>query len=43
VDEECTILKKYTPACIFCGGTNDMKLIKKKNICSDCLAELKKL
>lgn len=43
VDDECIILKKYTPACIFCGGTNDMKLIKKKNICSDCLAELKKL
>lgn len=43
VDDECIILKKYTPACIFCGGANDVKRIKNKNICADCVAELKKL
>ena len=43
VDEECIVLKKYTPACIFCGGTDDMKRIKNKNICANCVAELKKL
>jgi transcriptional pleiotropic regulator of transition state genes len=41
VDGECIILKKYQPACIFCGNAKDVVNIKGKNICSDCLAEIK--
>ena len=41
VDGECIILKKYQPACIFCGNAADVVNIKGKNICSECLAEIK--
>ena len=35
------ILKKYEPACIFCGNARDVVDYKGKNICSNCLKELK--
>ena len=43
VNDDGIILKKYTPACIFCGSAKDVKRIKEKNICADCIEELKKL
>lgn len=43
VNDDCIILKKYTPACIFCGSAKDVKRIKEKNICSECIEELKNL
>lgn len=36
------ILKKYEPACIFCGDAKDVINYKGKNICSVCMKELKK-
>ena len=36
------ILKKYLPACIFCGEANEVTVFKGKNICSKCLKQLKK-
>jgi transcriptional pleiotropic regulator of transition state genes len=41
VDGECIILKKYQPACIFCGNAKDVTNIKGKNICKSCLGEIK--
>lgn len=35
------MLKKYEPACIFCGQANEVKSFKGKNICSNCKKELK--
>ena len=35
------ILKKYEPACIFCGDAKDIINYKSKNICSSCMKELK--
>lgn len=43
VDGEMIILKKYAPACIFCGNAKDVTRLHDKNICSDCLSEIKKL
>lgn len=44
VDEEGYILlKKYQPACIFCGNAKDVVRIHDKNVCADCIEELKKL
>ena len=43
VDDEYIILKKYTPACIFCGSATDIKRIKDKNVCANCLQEMKEL
>ena len=41
VDGEQIILKKYEPACIFCGDARDVVNYKGKNICKNCLNELK--
>ncbi|QQY79875.1 AbrB family transcriptional regulator [Keratinibaculum paraultunense] len=41
VDGEHIILKKYAPACIFCGQAKDVVSFKGKNICPACLEELK--
>lgn len=43
VDEEYIILKKYTPACIFCGSANDVKRVKEKNVCANCLKEMREI
>jgi transcriptional pleiotropic regulator of transition state genes len=42
VDGATIILKKYEPACIFCGNAKDVTVYKGKNICPDCMRELKK-
>lgn len=42
VDGEQIILKKYAPACIFCGQAKDITIFKGKNICPECLSELNK-
>ncbi len=42
VDGESVILKKYEPSCIFCNEAKNVIDYKGKNICSDCMAELKK-
>ena len=40
VEGSTIILKKYEPACIFCGNAKDVTNFKGKNICRDCLAEM---
>ncbi len=35
------ILKKYEPACLFCGDAKDVINYKSKNICVNCMKELK--
>lgn len=42
IDGNTILLKKYEPACIFCGQAKDVEVYKGKNICQDCLKELKK-
>lgn len=42
VDESAIILRKYEPACIFCGNAKGVENIKGKNICAACIKELKK-
>lgn len=42
VDNEKIILKKYEPACIFCGNAEDVANYKGKNLCKACLTELTK-
>ena len=41
VDGDQVILKKYEPCCIFCGDARDVINYKSKNICKNCLCELK--
>lgn len=41
VDGGSIILKKYQPACIFCNDAKDVVVYKGKNVCTNCLKELK--
>lgn len=41
VEGENIILKKYEPACTFCGEARNVKNYKGKNICMGCLEGLK--
>lgn len=40
VDEDFIMLKKYEPACIFCGNAKDIRMIHGKNVCTNCISEL---
>ncbi len=42
VENDSIILKKYDPTCVFCGNTKDITTYKGKNVCPDCIEELKK-
>ena len=42
VDGSSIILKKYEPTCVFCGDAKNITVYKGKNICANCLKELKK-
>ncbi len=40
VDAEKIILKKYEPACVFCGNAENVEVFKGKNICRECAASM---
>jgi len=37
VDGDRIILRKYEPACVFCGSAADVTNFKGKNVCQGCL------
>lgn len=43
VDGDTIILKKYEPACIFCGNAKNVKDIHGKIICQDCISDIQTL
>ncbi|MEF9969312.1 MAG: AbrB/MazE/SpoVT family DNA-binding domain-containing protein [Ruthenibacterium sp.] len=36
VDNESIVLKKYQPACIFCGSADEVLQYQGRNICAQC-------
>lgn len=40
IEDNTIILKKYQPACMFCGNARDVTTYKGKNICPTCAAEI---
>ena len=40
VDNEKIILKKYEPACIFCGNAENIIIFGGKNICNECATSM---
>ena len=40
VEDDRIVLKKYHPACIFCGSSKDVADFKGKNVCPSCVKEL---
>jgi transcriptional pleiotropic regulator of transition state genes len=43
VDGEKIILKKYEPACIFCGNAEGVRSFRDRNVCKSCLDSMKKV
>ncbi len=43
VDADNIILRKYEPACIFCGNAEDVIDFGGKRVCKDCIAKLKNM
>ena len=41
VERDRVVLKKYEPACIFCGEVEDVVTYNGKKICTKCIEELK--
>ena len=42
VEQDTIILKKYKTTCVFCNGSENVVDFKGKNVCADCLTQLKK-
>ena len=43
VDGQYIMLKKYEPSCVFCGETEDIRMIHGKTVCRKCIDEMKEL
>jgi transcriptional pleiotropic regulator of transition state genes len=42
LDDDKVVLKKYEPACCFCGEARDMVNFSGKLVCKSCIAKLNK-
>ena len=40
VDGDEIVLKKYQPACIFCGNVRDITVYKDRNVCTTCAKDI---
>lgn len=40
IDNDLIILRKYEPACIFCGTAYNVTQFKGKTVCKECLSQL---
>ena len=40
IEDNTIILKKYQPACIFCGNAKDVFTYKGRNVCPECIQDL---
>ncbi|MDY6037598.1 MAG: AbrB/MazE/SpoVT family DNA-binding domain-containing protein [Eubacterium sp.] len=43
VQDDYIMLKKFEPRCVFCGSSDDVTEIHGKNVCGECIKELKRL
>ena len=41
VEDDCVILRKYMPSCLFCGDASNVTYYRDKRVCRNCLADLK--
>ena len=40
VDGDKIILRKYEPACVFCGNAKDVENFRGKNVCKECMTAI---
>lgn len=43
VEEDSIILKKYEPACVFCGEANGLIMYGEKTVCAKCVEKMNDL
>lgn len=43
VEDDKIVLKKYHPACVFCGNASNVVYLKGKLVCRDCIKTLSSL
>ncbi len=43
VEDDSIIIRKYEPACMFCGSASDVVTYLDKKICKECIDKLKEL
>lgn len=43
VDGERIVLRKYEPACIFCGNAEGVRSFRGKNVCPDCVDAMREV
>lgn len=43
VEDDHIMLKKYSPACLFCSNASGITVYNGKNICRDCLSAIAQL
>lgn len=43
VEGDTVVLRKYRPACVFCNDVHEIGVFHGKNICMNCLRELKQI
>ena len=43
LDEDKVILKKYEPSCIFCGSSIGLTTYHGRNVCSQCIENMRNL
>ena len=41
MEGEAIVLRKYEAACLFCGGSHQLTAFKGKQICGECLRQLR--
>ena len=40
VDGDLIVLRKYVPACVFCGNTTNVQQFSRKMVCLECATEM---
>ena len=43
VEDDRIILRKYQPACVFCGETTDNVIFGQKRVCKACIEKLNEM
>ena len=43
IEDDTIVLKKYMPACIFCSDARNIYSFKGKNVCMNCIDEIKEI
>ncbi len=41
LEEDRLVMRKFAPACIFCGGIEELMTYEGRNLCSNCIRIIK--